>query len=234
MVTAAAFSADGELVVTVSDSVRAWNTTTGQAVRLRPAEGAGFGYESLPTFSPVGQWLVTGRPFGPVIVRDLARADANPLVLKVVIGNARPAFSSDGKTIATVGFDRIVRLWETQTGKELEAPKVRELSPRAAGLPPNCLAYRPDGRAVLLGWGSRWLPPQGKHARREARVHETLSGEPIGGPLEHPEPVNAAAFSRDGAMIVTVGGQTAPSLRPNNSAKLWRRDPSKSSWQFDK
>lgn len=210
--------------------MRIWHSQTGQEEHFGrgptfvvPING------THPVFSPAGRWLVTGGSFGPFTLLDL---DQKPLVPKVLVGSSgitRAAFSADAKKIATVGFDRIVRIWDAQTARQLEMPKVQELSQRTAGLPLNCLAYRPDGSGVILGWGGQALQNENL-ARNSAVVYDVRSGEPIGQPLGHDDPVNAAAFSPDGSMIATVSGQPTSSLQPDNSAKLWQRDPLTNSW----
>ena len=216
--------------------MRVWDSETGHEVHLRQLSGPTNSYETLPVFSPTGRWLLTGGSFTPFTVRDLTRANAEPLVLKSAFGGIRPVFSGDGKTIATVGFDGVLRIWETETGKNLDRPKLREPGSLTEGMPVNCMAYRADGRAVILGWGSLRLPRNEKYARNHAQVHDTLTGEPLGEPLGHPEPVNAAAFSHDGATIVTVCGQTNAPAGPSSAAKLWQRAPdtSEATWQFAK
>lgn len=53
-------------------------------------------------------------------------------------------FSPDGKTLASGGHDRTVRLWEVASGKELH----RFEGHRDAV---TCVAFAPDGRTVISG-----------------------------------------------------------------------------------
>src|SRR5205823_3667460 len=57
------------------------------------------------------------------------------------------AFSPDGQTLLSGGWDKAVRLWETATGKEVV---------RVEGLDyVNAVAFAPDGRRVAAATG--WL-----------------------------------------------------------------------------
>ena len=64
------------------------------------------------------------------------------------------------------------------------------------------LAFRPDGRAVLVGFDDH-----------TARVYGTTSGQPLCPPLRHQGMVAAVAFSPDGKLAVT-GSQDA-------TARIW-------------
>src|SRR5262245_23554370 len=61
---------------------------------------------------------------------------------------ASVAYSRDGKLIATACSDRVVRLWNAATGREVSALRGHEAEVR-------CLAFSPDGKALASGGGDR-------------------------------------------------------------------------------
>ena len=101
------------------------------------------------------------------------------------------AYSPDGSTIATIGTDDQIRLWDAATG----AP-----GPTLAGHRGEVLgvAFSADG-ARVVSYG----------ADGTARLWDTRSGRPSAPPLAHATWVLAAAFSPDAARVVTASGARA-------------------------
>ena len=56
-------------------------------------------------------------------------------------------YAPDGRTLATAGSDRTVRLWGASTGKELR--QISGLNKAA-----SALAFSPDGRTLTVGSGA--------------------------------------------------------------------------------
>ncbi len=227
------FSADGKLVAAASgdNHVHVWDSETGRAYDFGPIPLSG----SHPVFSPAGRWLLarSGSISGPALLLDLAGKNPLRQSLEVATGFMPAVFSADAKRIATWGYDRVLRIWHTETAEQLNMPAIAAMSQRETGGPLNCLAYRGDGRGVILGWGAESLENE-ESARNSAIVYDVLSGQQIGKPLVHNDPVNAALFSPDGKMIATMSGHVASSLKPDNTAKLWRQDRSTGSWVLHK
>jgi WD40 repeat protein len=148
--------------------------------------------------------------FGPLNVGNLANS---------------VAYSPDGTKLAA-GTQQHIIVWNTETGKELlkiEQPAYR-------------LAFTPDGsRLVSVSWNdirisdattgdiikqfdahtdvflSLSIAPNGtKFATtswyKTTRLFDLITFEPIGEPLEHPEPVYDVAFSKDSQLIATACG----------------------------
>src|SRR5262249_36220793 len=65
-----------------------------------------------------------------------------------------------------------------------------------------CVAFSPDGKAVLTGSGDR-----------TARLWDAATGRPLGTPLTHQDAVRAVAFSPDGKAVLTGSWDKA--------ARLW-------------
>lgn len=102
------------------------------------------------------------------------------LMLPQAVGVRAAAFTRDGATLATVGADRMVRVWQTGSG-ELER------SWEAAGTP-RVLAISGDGSMVAVGG-------EGPATDGVLQVWSPTSGEPLGDPSgSMPSPVTMLAF----------------------------------------
>jgi WD40 repeat protein len=127
----------------------------GYVIRLCDVEKAQE-YASLEgvkaAYSPDGKTLAAVRPT-TVALCDLTAGGKDRLVLegeKGVLPSTPDgemggiAFSPDSKALATAGRDRTVRLWDTQTGKELAVFKGHTAAAISA-------AFSPDGKLIASG-----------------------------------------------------------------------------------
>ena len=124
--------------------------------------------------------------------------DANSGKLLVKLGEQHGpvnavAFSPDGKSVATVGNDRFLRVYDVGSGKELAA--------RDHGGPLHCVAFSPDGKWLAAGGGSDknsilWLwnaKPGNQPVRKLAR---------------HKHRVTSLAFSFDNSTFTSSSSAT--------------------------
>jgi serine/threonine protein kinase/WD40 repeat protein len=141
------------------------------------------------------------------------------------------AFSPDGTMVLTVDDNEGTRLWTAKEGglslrwttfscTPLERGMRRERLWNGAG---NVVAFSPDGKTFLAGGGAGTKPG---HIDTEVEGEGVaqlldLEGKPIGPPLPHPSPVQAAAFSPDGKTLLTGCGNSLTSRIAGGDARLW-------------
>ena len=60
------------------------------------------------------------------------------------------AFSPDGKTIASVSFDKTVRLWDSQTGEENKTLTAHQRDVHS-------IAFSPDGKTIAIAGNDKTI-----------------------------------------------------------------------------
>ncbi len=97
------------------------------------------------------------------------------------------AFSPDGKTIATASYDKLIKLWDAETGKE-----IRTLKDHIDAV--YSLDFTPDGKRLVSG-----------AADRSVKVWDPATGERLFTMSEPTDGVNSVAISPDGRRIAAAG-----------------------------
>jgi eukaryotic-like serine/threonine-protein kinase len=118
------------------------------------------------------------------------------LELRTMRGHPYPvvdvAYSPDGRTLASAGQGRIVKLWETATGAEI----------RTLHISANALAYSPDGRTLASAGFDKMV-----------KLWEAATGAEIRTLRGHADSVEGVAYSPD--------GRTLASASRDRTVRLW-------------
>ena len=214
-VVSAAFSPDGARIVTASDDGTArvwWSSGQGEPMLVKGHEGL---VRSV-AFSPDGARILTASDDGTARVWQI-RSQNEPVALK---GHEKRvtsfAFSPNGAQIVTTSDDGTARVWRTdglgepvllQGHSDVTAATIFKSGTRSEYTTLTA-SFSPDGTHIVIASTSS--------ADGTARVWRTDGqGEPV--VLRgHITGVTHAAFSSDGARIVTADGR--------GTARVWRTD----------
>lgn len=201
-VTSVAFSPDGTRVLTGSNdgTARLWDGMTGAPLGQRMNhEGA----VQAIAFSPEGTQVLTGsndrtaRLWDGMTGESLCQPMQHPGWVSSV------AFSPDGMSVLTGDARSTARIW-----KNMESAPLRlELNPTRQI---RDIVFSPNGNLFVTTYDEplpeNLIPPPA------ARLWDSLSGTPIGKPMEHDDTVLDVAFSPDGKRIMTWS---------SNTVRLW-------------
>jgi WD40 repeat protein len=107
-------------------------------------------------------------------------------------------FSPDGKLLAIAEFPGIIRLWDVPGGRE-------RLTIKAPAWTPGVIAFSPDGRRLAAGlWTAsvNGVSPPGNGIM----IWHVATGKPVLRLNGHNDAVEAVAFSLNGKLLASGGG----------------------------
>jgi WD40 repeat protein len=205
------FTPDSRKVVLGGDGlhgVQVWDLTTGET---RDLAGSGLLLNMFPD----------GRRFVTSWVRDQAHIidiSSGEVLREINHGGAIWALSlsRDGRRVLTGGLDKIIRIWDAETGKQLVA-----FDPQADYF--TRATFSPDGKEVIAGCHDKML-----------RVFDAETGRQRLA-IEHPAAIWGLAVTPDGRHILTgTGGSLVGSLSGlnigeghDNVLRMWDRETGK-------
>jgi WD40 repeat protein len=231
VVTSAAFSPEGARVVTASedDTARVWDAATGQSIAILKGHE---GWLRSAAFSPEGARVVTASEDNTARVWDATTGRTIAVLKGHEHWVTSAAFSPEGARVVTASEDNTARVWDATTGRTIAVLKGEN------GL--DGAWFSPDGARVVTtsesGTAGVWdaatgqsilvfgiegaggaLSLDGKRlvafSGETARVWDTAGGRLIATLNGHKAKINGAAFSPDGARVVTASD--------DQTARLW-------------
>ncbi len=235
------FSPDGRLIACggdVGEEIRLLDADKGSVTRILPTRGCRFAFSSNSKLLASWMWS----PPGEVCIWEVATGTKRHTLAS---GEKDPtssvAFSSDGKLLATVGQNRLLRIWDVAKGTES-----RRLANDAD--PHSFVDFLPDGTLLEIGGGRGryWDAATGRAAKKSnptmgggwsaayrlspdgtyvagawlfgLGVWDVATGRELGPAAGMPDSfLHPVVFSRDGATIATSAFSEAKGAR----IQLW-------------
>ncbi|TWV29527.1 helix-turn-helix domain-containing protein [Streptomyces misionensis] len=179
-VDAVVFAPGGRTVAGVGSDgrVRVWDAATGE---VRAAFRASDGAVRAVAYRPDGRLLAVTNTRGTLLLTDLTKGRVRTTAVR---GRAEGpvVFAPGGRTVAGVGYDGRIRVWDAATGEVRAAFRASDGAVRA-------VAYRPDGRVLAVA-----------NADGTIRLHDLSGGRTRAWTISHAT-VTSMAFSPDGRLL---------------------------------
>lgn len=161
----------------------------GQVISL--VTGQGPAVANSVDWSPDGQMLVIAYGNSGVIVYEITDLTFPYLVLDSDVGYFDALYSPTGLVLATLGADRIVRLWDAQTGTRIA------ILDNFPGPVANSIAFLPESSILAIGDSAGLVHFWDTASETLIRtIHASFEGSPV----------SALAFDKTGQVIM-IGGE---------------------------
>lgn len=193
-VLSVAVSPDGLQVAAGAGPVlHLWDTATGGKLDVPRPAGSGEGNIVSLAFTPDSGMLACGDTFGNIQLIGFTEAttprilQANPSAVTAL------AFDSGGSLLASGGNDKLIRLWNVQTGELLGILE-------GQGEEIACLSFSPDDTQLVSGSGHQPTP----RSPGSVRIWDVARRAPIHTLLGHDGAVTGVAFSPSGRRVIST------------------------------
>jgi RNA polymerase sigma factor (sigma-70 family) len=201
---ALAFSPDGKRLLSSGayEPARLWDLSERKEVRaFAGSMGAVRGVNNL-SLSPDGTRVALTTNSEEVELVDVATGKVERTVAKGMID--RVAFSPDGKRLAGGGFDKMIHVWDLETGKEVWSA--------AHPVSTASVAFSADGRLVAVGAYSSVI-----------FLYDAATGKEVGRLPGQDQTTRAVAISPDGRLVAASGDTGLVALYEVATGQLVRR-----------
>jgi tetratricopeptide (TPR) repeat protein len=110
-------------------------------------------------------------------------------------------FTSDGKQLVSAGEDKVIRVWDWQTGSTMRTIR-GQVAPGPEGRI-FAIALSPDGRwLAAAGWMAQGFWPRSNEVG-DIRLYDFATGNLVGLLRGHGDAVNSLAFLPDGKLLIS-------------------------------
>jgi WD40 repeat protein len=201
------FSPDGKLLAAASDGLAGtpaeiivYDTSSG-AEKISFSTGNEGNLDDL-AFTPDGKYLAASQDGSVTLLEIASQGSLEPIRLGNTDRIRDLIFSPDGQTLAGVGRDRSIRLWNWKAFPSL-ARRLLALPEKEA----NGLVFSPDHKLIAYGRCAPNSVTGGDACTRgQVILLDAATGQPLGEPLEgHTDQVTQLAFSQDGRTLASGG-----------------------------